>query len=808
MVRFYSVLMFFTLLSLKGLAQPVQTIRGKVVDKETQMPLPGANVRILGDSTGKSGASTDADGKFRIEGVPVGKRSVKISFIGYMDKVLDVEVSSAKEIVLSIELEESATTIAEVEVVARQRGEVNNDMALTSTRSFDVAETERYAGSRGDPARMASNFAGVQGADDSRNDIVVRGNSPLGVLYKFEGFDLPNPNHFAIAGSAGGPVSVLNNKVLANSDFFTSAFPAEYGNSTSAVFDLRMRPGNNQKHEFSGQLGFLGTELAAEGPINKKTGSSYMLVYRYSTLSLFQSLGISLGTDAVPRYQDLSFKFNFPTKKGGNLSFFGIGGKSLIDILISNQTAPKADFYGEDDRDQYFRTQMGMTGITYTKTINEKTFMRVGIAQAHEQNRAEHFYILRHVDAATNLFVVDSIYQILNYRFRVNRTTGMVSFNTKLNKQHVLRYGINLNMIRFNMWDSAVSFIDDQWKHRWQNDEYGLLGQAYLQWKWRPNEKLAMTAGLHSQFFSISQSISPIEPRIGMRYTINNKSAVFFGTGLHSQTQPYYTYFYRYQNPDGSLKEPHNKGMGFTKSFHSVLGYDYAFNPTMRLKAETYYQYLYEIPVEQNPSSFSLTNMGSGFSRFFPDTLVNKGTARNYGVEVTLEKFFNKSFFFLVTGSVFDAKYRGSDDTLRNTDYNTKYAANFLFGKEFSINKKSTIGLGAKFTTAGGRWHGYVDSLASATNNELIFRKDGNNSMQFRPYYRFDLKINYKINAKKITHEIALDLVNVLGVQNILNLTFNPGNTAIPSGKNDPPRYSSFNYQLGFLPLFYYRIDF
>jgi len=102
----------------------------------------------------------------------------------------------------------------------------------------------------------------------------------------------------------------------------------------------------------------------------------------------------------------------------------------------------------------------------------------------------------------------------------------MVSFNTKLNKQHVLRYGINLNMIRFNMWDSAVSFIDDQWKHRWQNDEYGVLGQAYLQWKWRPNEKLAMTAGLHSQFFSISQSISPIEPRIGMRYTINNKSAV------------------------------------------------------------------------------------------------------------------------------------------------------------------------------------------------------------------------------------------------------------------------------------------
>ena len=179
---------------------------------------------------------------------------------------------------------------------------------------------------------MASNFAGVQGADDSRNDIVVRGNSPIGVLWRLEGVDIPNPNHFAIAGTTGGPVSIINNKYLSNSDFFTGAFPAEYGNSIAGVFDLNMRRGNNEQHEFSGQLGFLGTELFAEGPINKSKKSSYLGSFRYSTLQLFQFMNLSIGTSAVPNYFDGGVKLSFP-KGTSIINVFAIGGKSNIDIL-------------------------------------------------------------------------------------------------------------------------------------------------------------------------------------------------------------------------------------------------------------------------------------------------------------------------------------------------------------------------------------------------------------------------------------------------------------------------------------------
>ena len=315
-------------------AQTTQTVRGKVVDMETHQALIGAVVSIEDESSQPQGTATDVDGTFRLENVSIGKHTLKITYLGYKDQLIDITVTSAKEVLLNIYLEESVAALSEVTIVATKRGEVKNEMAVVSSRTFDVEETERYAGSRGDPARMVSSFAGVQGTDDSRNDIVVRGNSPLGVLYKVEGFDIPNPNHFAVSGSGGGPVSILNNKVLSNSDFFTSAFPAEYGNSTSAVLDLNFKNGNNEKREYSAQLGLLGTELTLEGPFSKKTGASYLVNYRYATFSIFDALNINLGTDALPKYQDINYKLSFPQKNGGVISIFGMGGTSEINIKI------------------------------------------------------------------------------------------------------------------------------------------------------------------------------------------------------------------------------------------------------------------------------------------------------------------------------------------------------------------------------------------------------------------------------------------------------------------------------------------
>ena len=800
----FTVILMFNL----GFSQErTQNIRGTVLDVDTKTPLIGAKVKVLDITDKFYGSVTSVDGSFAIRNVPIGKHILEVSFVGYSPKEITVIVNVGKETILNIEIEEEGVVGKEVVIVVKKKGEVNNDMATVSSTSFSVEETNRFAGSRGDPARMMSNYAGAQGTDDSRNDIVIRGNSPSGVLYRVEGINIPNPNHFATSGSGGGPVSILNNKFLGNSDFFMSAFPAEYGNSISGIFDINLRNGNNSIHEFSGQFGFLGTEFQVEGPISKKSKSSYLIGGRYSTLSLFQKVGVNIGTDAVPLYYDGAFKFNFPLKKGGSLSFFGIGGASDISILISDQKEPAQDAFGEQDRDQYFGTSMSVAGVSYKKPINSKLFIRSTLAVSQETQRSHHEYILRSLDSNNQYVYEAEPFNMMAFRFDIYKIMGYLSVNQKINKKHYLRYGINIDSYYFSMHDSIRTNISDSlspYNVRWNYDSPSLsyLIQPFIQWKYKVSKRMVFNAGLHSQMFTFSNSVSPIEPRLGLKYNVNGNSVIAAGVGLHSQTQPMYTYTYNKYDSLGN-RIYHNKNMDFSKSIHSVLSYSLRLNKSMRFKSEVYYQYLYNIPVEITPSAFSLVNTGSGFARFFPDSLQNTGTGENYGIEFTLEKFFDQSFFFMTTISLYESKYRGSDGVLRNTDFNGNYIVNGLAGKEFKLGKKDNqiLAFGVKVTYAGGRRYGFVDTVATNAQKEIVFLDEGFNSLKFKDYFRFDMKVNYTLNTKKITHEFGLDLVNVLNTVNYSGLTYYPN-------PDNPSQPYQFRRQLGFLPIFYYKIDF
>jgi hypothetical protein len=779
------------------------------MDSETSFPLAGAKIEIdLKDANGVNyRAVSDGEGEFKIVNVPVGKYGLTTKCAQYEPKTQTIEISSGKELILSISLQELVTNKEEVVVTGRKKGEIINELAVISAQQFSVEETNRYPGSRMDPARMASNFAGVQGADDSRNDIIIRGNSPLGVVWRVEGIDIPNPNHFAIAGSSGGPVSVLNNKILGNSDFLMSAFPAEYGNSVSGVFDLKLRSGNDQRHEFTGQFGFLGTEFLAEGPLNKKGTASFLMMGRYSTLSLFKSLGIQLGTDAIPTYGDLAFKFNFKLRKGGNLSFWGMGGKSKIAIMISEKTEYTTDLYGEGDRDQYFGTSMGVTGLTYKKAINEKTFVSSTLALSQEIQHANHDYLQRSLNTAggDTSIQINAIYPLMAYTFITNKVSSYTAVNHKINKQHLVKFGYNADFFLMNMHDSALIDynVPDQYFTRWNYEGSCVLIQPFIQWKWRMSDNTDFTAGIHSQYFSMSNSLSPAELRLGFKHKFPGNQSVFAGGGMHSQIQPLYTYV---DNRKG-VGNFFNKGMDFTKSIHSGVGYEKFFNKGFSVRTEAYYQYLYNIPVTIAPSAFSMINMGSGFTRIFADSLQNTGTGYNYGLELTVQKYFDKSFFFLFSGTLYDSKYTGSDGVLRNTSYNGAYVANFLAGKEFKIGKRNILGIGAKVTTAGGKRYGLVDLAKTNQEKDLIYQDSMFNELQFKDYFRMDFKISWRMNAKAMTHEIGLDLVNILGTRNILSLAYAP--SLDPAVISDPSYQPvTQKNQLGFLPIFYYKIDF
>ncbi len=802
------LILFLSLVSLPIFGQISQTLKGSVVDSESQFPLIGAKLLLVSsDSSIILRNMTDMDGFYNFQNVPIGKYELTASYNSYLNTSTTVTINSGRESIVNVKLNENIITTEEINIIGKKAGQVNNEMATISARQFSVEETDRYAGSRGDPARMASNFAGVQGADDSRNDIVVRGNSPIGILWKVEGIDLPNPNHFATSGSTGGPVAILNNKILANSDFFMSAFPADYGNSISGVFDLRLRNGNPDKHEFTGQFGFLGTEVLAEGPINKDKRSSYLVMGRYSTLSIFQAMNIRIGTDAVPTYGDGAFKLSFPLKKGGHIGVFGIGGASDIDIVISDQKEISEEAFGEGDRDQYFGTAMSVVGVSYKKPISINTFFKATIAQSYDQQKSRHDFLIRgidtsYADGAPHYEIrTDSIYQLMGYKFKTYKTALYASVNHKVNSRNIIRAGINLDGYFINNADSALDVSHTYFVKRHDYTGFSALIQPFVQYKWKINERMDFTAGVHSQYYSLSDSWSYAEPRLGWLWNFKNGQQFSAGAGLHSQMQPTYQYTYQQADTQGNLRLL-NSDMDFTRSFHSALGYQKNFKSNLTLRTEVYYQHLYDIPVDMYASSFSLINQGSGFQRFFPDELVNEGTGRNYGIELTVQKYFNKSFYFLATGSLFESKYKGSDGIERNTDFNGNYAVNFLAGKEFKINDRNMISTGFKVTAAGGRRYGYVDVAKTEINSELVFKDSLFNTRQFKDYFRLDLKVTYVLNTEKLTHEIGLDLVNILNTQNILALSYAPSLTD-PTAEPIAQRY-----QLGFLPIFYYKVDF
>lgn len=789
-------LVFFSIFFLRATAQSEntsisQTIRGKVIDRYSETILPGAKVFVFGVSDSLRQLA-DEEGVFRFENVPVGRYTIIATMIGYENAVLsNLELTSSKELVLEIKLTEEVRDLDEVHVVGREKGETINQLATVSARSFSVEESQRYAGSFNDVARMAQNFAGVQGADDSRNDIIVRGNSPTGVLYRMEGIDIPNPNHFARFGTTGGPISMLNNNVLANSDFFTGAFPAEYGNALAGVFDLKMRKGNNEKFEFMGQIGLNGLEGMAEGPISRKNRSSFLVNYRYSTLELAQWVGLDFGTAALPKYQDLSFKLNFPHKKGLT-QIFGIGGLSKIAILAED-TDGANDLWGFQGNDVYFSTNTGMIGLNHKQRINSNSFFEVMLGAQVAQSLVRNDTLdLNGENPFTNFLANSSI----------TKQSTVFNYQNKFSSRHLIKTGLIFDVYALNLSDSLYSPILDKFRKLRDFDGTMALIRPHFQHRFRLNENFTLVSGVYAQFLSLDWQWA-VEPRIGLEYQMKHQQQLTFGYGLHSQMAPIETYFDQVLLSDGSYITP-NRTIGFTRSNHLIAGYQKRFKHGIRTKVEAYGQYLTNVPVEASSSSYSTLNFGATFLTGTPDTLVNDGFGYNYGVEVTFEKPLDNGFYFLVNASLFNSKYQGSDNVWRNTAFNGNHTFNALAGYEFRFgNKKSdpkfksALSIDLKFTWNGGARYSKILVEQSQLVGAEIRDLENAYEQQYTDYLKGNARIAFKLIGKNTTQEWAFDIQNFTDRDNIFYEEYNAYAGKIRTV-----------YQNGFLPVFQYRITF
>jgi hypothetical protein len=763
-----------------------QNIRGVLIDKLSQVPIPGAVILIVNDSLNKA-AQTDVNGNYVITDVSPKRYTIKASFVGYKDIFIpNVVVSSGKETMLDITMEEDLKMLNEVIVKSNDKDKTINDLTTNSARAFSMEEVNRYAGGRSDPARLAANFAGVSAPDDSRNDIVIRGNSPVGVLWRIEGMNVTNPNHFASVGTTGGAVSAINTNMLKSSDFFTSAFPAEYGNAISGVFDLGFRNGNSQKREHTVQFGLItGIEAMTEGPIKKGNGSSYLIGYRYSLAGIAQAMGINIGTSSTPKYQDLSFKFNSGTSKLGKFTLFGILANSTINI---EQSKPDANsLYGNGQKSD-FTSKIGIIGLKHFKQINSKSFLSTSIGMNYSATYQSNY-------------ASDSLRNYYSREDNNSSKTGynfMTNYNLKINSKLFVKAGLQTEFINLYLYNRTRRDDRDNWTQIWDYNSYTTLGQAYVHLKYNMNDKLTLNTGVHAQQFFLNNSHS-IEPRLGLKYALNKKNSLSLGYGLHSQIQPLTIYFLQSTNTDGSFSY-NNKNLDFTKSHQLVLGYDLQPFSDWRVKAEVYYQYLFNVPVDSFASSYSMLNTGVSFKPDLQDNLVNNGTGTNYGAELTIEKFFSKGYYALFTSSIYESKYKGSDGIERNTAFNGKYVYNILMGKEFKVgkDKRNAITTDLKVTNAGGRYFTPIDLQASDFYGREV-RSTDVYSARYSNYFRMDVKIGYTLNSskRKVSQSFSLDLQNVTNNKNVFSQSY-----------DDHRKSINTTYQLGFFPNFTYKLQF
>lgn len=759
-----------------------QTIRGKVLDRESQMPLIGVSVAVISMNPVK-GVVTDADGNFKIEKVPVGRHTLKFNYIGYEEQTLpELLLGSGKELVLTVGLSENIRQMQEVVIKAQQeKGRPENEMATLSARSISVEETKHYAAAMNDPARAAQNFAGVGATDDMSNEIVVRGNSPKGVLWRIEGIEVPNPTHFAQEGASGGPISMLSVNMIDNSDFYTGAFPTEYGNALSGIFDMKLRKGNNEKREYAFQAGVLGVDFAAEGPFKKGYKGSYLVNYRYSTLAILNKLGFKVAGDNAPDFQDLSFKLNLPTEKAGTFILWGLGGLSK-DAQEAEKDASKWQ-EKSDAFNNIYKGGMGTVGLSHTYFVNPHAYLETILSYARNQSA----------------FTYDSLmpdmkpYMVYRENYEKTAARASVLYNHKLNAQNTIRLGMIYSKLGFDMLSEGRN-EEDALQTFVKNSGNTGLTQFYGQWKYRLLDNVTLNSGLHFMRFGLNGSTS-LEPRLGLRWNLSSAQAIGFGFGMHSRHESTAAYFAQ-QPSDGTYSQA-NQNLELTKARHFVISYDLMLREDLRLKAETYYQQLYDVAVAADPNSpFALLNTQEGL---ITDSLVSKGTGKNYGLELSLEKFFTNNYYFLATTSLYNSKYGALDGIERNTRFNGNYIFNVLGGKEFKVGKakNNVIGLNMKLVWAGGNRYTPVDLERSQMEGNEVLADSETFERRLPAYFRTDLRVSYRKNKPKASYIVSLDIQNVSNRQNLYRQYFDSETNSVETA-----------YQMGLLPVLNYRIEF
>ena len=744
--------LFFVPTLFAQVSSPTQTVRGKILQANTYRPVEAAVINI--PST-QQNAISETDGSFRIENVPIGRQQLQVSFLGYKVTTIPVLVESGKEVVLEIPLQTSSTGLDTI-VIKAPRLEVTSPL---SSHVITIEETLRLPATFYDPARMMTTQAGVVALGDQANHISVRGNSPNHLSWRLEGVEIVNPNHTANGGTVtdlptlnGGGVNILSAQMLGDSRFYKGNFPTQFSNVIGGLLDMRLRKGNDEKHEFIGQIGLIGIDVAAEGPISKKSKAAYLANYRYSTFGLLSQMGVDLGGEAVG-FQDASLNFSFPTKKLGDFTVFGVWGKSTniftgadADLPVEERAEQKQAF--DIDFDSRSIIVGGTHQLAFGKNMLWKTSLAYSTFESSriaQLNQADWFSDDKR-----------SVYNRSSYG----------NAQEKLSIHSRLTIGVNEHLqitsgLIFNKADTDISAL---------NSFRDTLGTDFRTWisefdtreiysnaKIDISKKLSANIGLRfgqyqsftlGDWLPIATDNWKLYERLSLAYQLNPKHALRVAYGNYGQ----------------------NVFANFVESRQIGLNYRWQINQNTNFQIESYYQVLtpntsratYNSQIIHNTFELALND-------FTPSVYTIAQQARNYGIEASLQRFITDDYYFIANASLFESQVEIGDKQWQDSRWNNQYALNLTAGKEWTKQKKKArriFGLNARAAYGGGLRYAAIDT----ENSDAFVTRylDPNDfSQQYPDYFQLDLRLYWKRNKAKYNTMLSLDIQNATNQKNI-----------------------------------------
>ena len=725
---------------------PDGNIEGSVIDRRTKEPLAGVNIVVLGSIRG---ASTDVEGKFTIDNLPIGTYRLEISYIGYTtQKITDIIVMHNKPAIVNIELNEEVIESEKIVVTAGYF--LEETMTQPSAIGLRREEIRRFPGGFEDVVRTVSTLPGVAiNNAGGRNDLLVRGGGPSENLFVIDNIEVPNINHFGTQGSSSGSLSFINLDFVENVSFSTGGFSAEYGDKMSSTLILKMSRG--REDQLGGKFLISATQYGFnfEGPLGEN--GNFIFSARRSYLDLiFKAAGLPF----VPMYTDFNFLAHYDLTDKDQLFVLGLSALDRVDRdLSTEENRVKNSGIMDNTQNQY------IGGVNYRRLL-ETGYLDLTL------NFNENQYYFSQIneigDKYFNSEAVENEWVLKVQRYwAITKGLGVLG-------------GFSYKYLKLDNRTAFADTIYDRSGNRVSVISQGLLPfsqvrtdenklAAFFKTDWSPSTDLSFDLGLRLDYYSFLKDPLYVSPRISIKYKLNAHLSLKTSAGIYFQS-PSYVW----------LVNELNKDLRALRNNMVILGLDYLIQDDLRMSFETYYKKYDDLPtgtIRDLNDYLVITNTGIGYGGreddfqsfgYFP--MVSNAQGSAYGFEWLLQKKYSKiPCYGQISLAYNKSQYTAGNGRIYPGQYDQRFILNiaggYKFNENWEISSKFRFYSGVPYTPVYRPEENPLNTTKTQNLPEEYL------SQRFDPEGIWDIRVDRYYNFEKWRLILLLDIQNVLNTK-------------------------------------------